>query len=113
MGFAARSELSVAALRDSLPQPVNTPELRFDCDEAAKFRIVERIKADLAAAGANVDATDGVRVRTADGWWLLRASNTQAVLVARAEAKNETGLGRVKAELFAALRKVGVSPPKL
>ena len=46
----------------------------------------------MAADGAKVDATDGARVSTEDGWWLLRASNTQDVLVARAEAKDDAGL---------------------
>jgi len=52
-----------------------------------------------------------VRVMTADGWWLLRASNTQAVLVARAEAADEAGLGRLKGQIAAELRAVGVTPP--
>jgi phosphomannomutase len=62
-------------------------------------------------AGIQVDAVDGVRVTTAEGWWLLRASNTQAVLVARAEANDEAGLEKVKAALRAALKSGGVTPP--
>ena len=100
-------------MRDSLPQMINTPELRFDCDDAAKFGIVEKVKAALAAKGANVDPVDGVRVTTADGWWLMRASNTQAVLVARAEAPDEQKLERVKAELLTALRAGGLDIPSL
>ena len=53
----------------------------------------------LEAAGAEVDRTDGARVNTADGWWLLRASNTQDVLVARAEAGDQAGLGRLLAQI--------------
>ena len=53
----------------------------------------------LAAAGADVDRTDGARVSTPDGWWLLRASNTQDVLVARAEARDEAGLQRLMAQV--------------
>jgi len=113
VGIAARSDRSVAQMRDGLPQMVNTPELRFDCDEATKFGIVERVRENLAKAGATVDATDGVRVKNADGWWLLRASNTQPVLVARCEARDEAGLDRLKAELTAALTAVGVAPPAL
>lgn len=113
VGIAARSDKSVAQMRDALPQMVNTPELRFDCDEATKFGIVERVRENLARAGATVDATDGVRVRNGDGWWLLRASNTQPVLVARCEARDEAGLTRLKAELTGALKAVGVAPPAL
>jgi phosphomannomutase len=56
---------------------------------------------------------DGVRVRSADGWWLLRASNTQAVLVARAESTTEDGLARLKKTLEAELAASGVGLPDL
>ena len=82
---------SLTALRSAMPAVVNTPELRFQVDEARKFAVVEEVLERLAAAGAEVDRTDGARVNTADGWWLLRASNTQDVLVARAEAKDQAG----------------------
>jgi phosphomannomutase len=55
-----------------------------------------------------VDATDGVRVNTPDGWWLLRASNTQDVLVARAEAKDEAGVERLIAQIDAELARSGI-----
>ena len=55
--------------------------------------------------------TDGVRVLTDDGWWLLRASNTQAVLVARAEAASEAGLERLKAALVRQLAASGLAAP--
>ncbi len=72
----------------------NTPELRFQVDEPRKFAAIEEVRTRLSGTGADVDATDGVRVSNADGWWLLRASNTQDVLVARAEAKaNEASPG--------------------
>jgi phosphomannomutase len=50
-------------------------------------------------------------VSTADGWWLLRASNTQAVLVARAEARDQAGRARLRRQLSARLRAAGVEPP--
>ena len=62
----------------------------------------------LIAVGAKVDATDGARVMTDDGWWLLRASNTQDVLVARAEAKDEDGMTRLMAQLDEQLALSGV-----
>ena len=107
----ARSGRSAAELRDALPQMVNTPELRFPCEEARKFAVIDEVAARLATAGAEVITVDGVRVNTADGWWLLRASNTQAVLVARAEARDAAGLGRLKAALADQLRRSGVAPP--
>ena len=112
LSLAAGSRESVAALRDQLPSFVNTPELRFPCSEARKFAVVDEVKARLAGTGAEVIAVDGVRVKTADGWWLLRASNTQDVLVARCEAKDEAGLARLKAQLIAALTPSGIEPPK-
>ena len=113
LGMAARSAIGVGALRDSLPQMLNTPELRFDCTETRKFVVVEEVRRRLEQAGANVDATDGVRVSTADGWWLLRASNTQAVLVARCEARTEAGLARLKSALVTELTASGITPPEL
>jgi phosphomannomutase len=99
LGIIARASESLAAMRAALPQVINTPELRFDCPEERKFAVVQEVKDRLAAAGAKVQAVDGVRVLTEDGWWLLRASNTQAVLVARCEASTEAGLERLKAQL--------------
>ena len=90
---------SLTALRSAMPKVVNTPELRFQVDEARKFRVVEEVLDRLAANGARVDRTDGARVSTGDGWWLLRASNTQDVLVARAEAMDEAGLERLVAQI--------------
>jgi phosphomannomutase len=99
---------SLTALRDAMPAMVNTPELRFQVDDARKFAVVEEVLARLAASGAQVDRTDGARVNTADGWWLLRASNTQDVLVARAEAKDRQGLDRLVAQIDAQLALSGV-----
>ena len=103
---------SLAQLRDALPVMFNTPELRFDCAEEKKFPVIEEIKARLKdATGITVRDIDGVRVETPDGWWLLRASNTQAVLVARCESASEDGLGRLKAIVADQLHKCGLEPP--
>ncbi|MGQ0677334.1 MAG: phosphoglucomutase/phosphomannomutase PgmG [Rhodospirillales bacterium] len=111
LSILARREQSLAQFRDSLPALVNTPELRFACSEERKFKLVDEVRDRLAAAKADVNGIDGVRVKTADGWWLLRASNTQAVLVARCEARDEAGLARLKASLRDELKKSGVEPP--
>ncbi|MEE8223446.1 MAG: phosphomannomutase, partial [Alphaproteobacteria bacterium] len=112
LSIIARSGMSLAEMRDELPQVVNTPELRFACDEARKFAVVEEVAQRLRADGAQMVDRDGVRVRTEDGWWLLRASNTQDVLVARCESSTEEGLERLKDDLAARLRESGIEPPR-
>jgi phosphomannomutase len=111
LGILAGGSDSLAAFRDRLPAVVNTPELRFPCDDTRKFHVIDEVRARLVRAGADMTDIDGVRVRTADGWWLLRASNTQDVLVARVEARDEKGLDRLKALLSAELRASAIAPP--
>ena len=108
LDIVARADRSLAEMRDALPQVVNTPEIRFDVAEDRKFAVVDEVKARLAATDANVDDTDGVRVLSEDGWWLLRASNTQAVLVVRCESENENGLSRLKAAVAGQLGLSGI-----
>jgi len=99
---------TLTEIMDAMPKSVATPEMRFPIDEVRKFAIVDEVRDRLSAAGAKVDATDGVRVSTSDGWWLLRASNTQDVLVARAEAKDQAGVERLVAQIDDQLAKSGV-----
>jgi len=94
---------------DAAPQPTSTPELRFPCSEERKFDVVREVQARLAAEGADVNTIDGARVSTPDGWWLLRASNTQDVLVARAEATSTEALERLVAQVNAQLEASGVA----
>ena len=96
---AAELGRSVTELRSAMPAMINTPEMRFQVDESRKFAAIDEVKTRLAASPAQVDGTDGVRVTTEDGWWLLRASNTQDVLVARAESDSEEGLARLMAQI--------------
>ncbi|MGI4731906.1 MAG: phosphoglucomutase/phosphomannomutase PgmG [Janthinobacterium lividum] len=100
---------SMTELRAAMPALVNTPDLRIDVDEARKRAVVDEVIARLAASGATVDRTDGARVATPDGWWLLRASNTQPMLTARAEARTHDGLDRLLADLDAQLAASGVT----
>ncbi|HYX45842.1 MAG TPA: phosphomannomutase/phosphoglucomutase [Sphingomicrobium sp.] len=104
----SRSGLSLTELMDAMPKTTATPEMRFQVDEARKFAIVDEVRERLSADRARVDSTDGVRVTTEDGWWLLRASNTQDVLVGRAEASDEAGLDRLVAQIDSQLAKSGV-----
>ena len=99
---------SLTEIVDEMPVSVATPEMRFQVDEARKFAIVDEVRDRLSGDGALVDATDGVRVSTGDGWWLLRASNTQDVLVARAESADQPGLDRLVAQIDEQLAQSGV-----
>jgi phosphomannomutase len=99
---------SLTDLKTAMPAVINTPEMRFPCSEERKFEVVKEVLARLKAAGAEVNDTDGARVNTPDGWWLLRASNTQDVLVARAEAQSDAALARLKGAIDAELAKSGV-----
>ena len=111
LDILGRGEATMAELKDRMPVAHNTPEVRFDCPEARKFAAIAEIKANLAAEGAEVNDIDGVRVRTPGGWWLARASNTQAVLVVRAESGTPEGLDRLKAEVRRQLGRVGLEAP--
>jgi len=104
----SQSGRSLTEIMDDMPVSVATPEMRFQVDEVRKFSIVDEVRDRLSGDGATVDATDGVRVKTGDGWWLLRASNTQDVLVARAEAADQAGLDRLVQQIDDQLAKSGV-----
>ncbi len=80
----------VSAILSDIPPMKSTPEIRVDCPDDIKFRIAEEAK--RAFAEYPVDTTDGARVRFPDGWGLVRASNTQPVLVLRFEAKTQESL---------------------
>ena len=104
----AQSGKSLTKIMGAMPKSLVTPELRFPVDESRKFAVIAEVKQRLTATGAKVDATDGARVMTDDGWWLLRASNTQDVLVARAEAKDEEGMKRLMQQVDDQLSQSGV-----
>lgn len=106
---AARLGQSIGDLRGAMPETIATPELRFAVDEVRKFAAVDEVKARLEAQGADMVAIDGVRVTTPDGWWLLRASHTQAVLVARAESESEAGLARLMQQIDTQLALSGLA----
>jgi phosphomannomutase len=88
-----------------LPKLYSTPELRFPCEEFRKFEVIKEVKENLKEnPELEVSDQDGVRVKTPDGWWLLRASNTQDVLVCRCESKTQEGLNRLKEMVIHYLR---------
>jgi len=113
ISILSSGQATLADFRKSLPEVYNTPELRFDCSEARKFVVVDEVSERLKATGADVLAVDGVRVRLGDGWWLLRASNTQNALVARCEAQSKAGLAAAKQALADQLTESGVALPKM
>ena len=105
---SARLGKSVTDLRSAMPDMINTPEMRFQVDESRKFAVIDEVKARLVDSTDEVNDTDGVRVTNDDGWWLLRASNTQDVLVARAESDSEAGLERLMAQIDGQLAASGL-----
>ena len=72
-----------------------TPEIRVDCPDEIKFKVVEKVKEELRKTYSIIDV-DGVRVQFGDGWGLVRASNTQPALVLRFEALTKSGFRRSK-----------------
>jgi phosphomannomutase / phosphoglucomutase len=90
-----------------VPRFVATPEIRVDCPDNVKFGIVDKAKEHFKAEHNTIDV-DGVRVLFPDGWGLLRASNTQPVLVMRFEARTEAQLAAIRDEMEGWLRAQGV-----
>lgn len=86
-----------AELLYDLPPAFSTPEIRVDCPDEIKFEVVANALKQLQAQGLNVNSIDGARVDFADGWGLVRASNTQAVLVYRFEAQTQSRLNEIRA----------------
>ena len=90
--------------QDTLPKLFNTPEIRVPCPDDVKFEVVKRAVERFRAKHEVVDV-DGARVKFPDGWGLVRASNTQPVLVVRAEGTTPAALDRIKTILMEALRR--------
>jgi phosphomannomutase/phosphoglucomutase len=104
--LAARKQQIKEALHD-VPNYISTPEIRIDVPEELKFGLVERAVAHFRALHDVIDV-DGVRVIFEDGWGLIRASNTQPVIVARYEASTPERLAAIRGEMEGWLREQGV-----
>ena len=100
--IVAKSEKPLSAQLAAIPKTVSTPEIRVDCPDELKFDLVRRVSDHFKRAGKTVDI-DGVRVIFPEGWGLLRASNTQPVLVMRFEASNNDLLQQYQAEVESVL----------
>jgi len=109
MAAGVRLGQSITELRSAMPQMASTPELRIPVAGGQAEGLVARVRDAVVADKGTVDETDGIRVTKADGWWLLRASNTEAKLSARAEGRDAAALGRVLADLDARLGAVGIA----
>lgn len=93
--IAQNTSSPVSSFLSDLTKTFNTPEIRIDCPDATKFQIVEEAKKNLAKK-FEINDIDGVRVETAKGWCLIRASNTQPVLVLRFEADTQAYLNEMQ-----------------
>jgi phosphomannomutase len=105
-----RGGAGLAAFRRALPRAVTTPELRIPCPEPRKSEVVAEVAARLRAKGLDLDPALGLRVDSADGWWLLRASGTEPKLTLRCEGRDAAALARVKAALAEELAAAGLHP---
>ena len=107
--IVAASGTSLAGMLAGVPKFVSTPELRVDVDESRKFQIVEDAIGHFRKTHEVIDV-DGARVLFGDGWGLIRASNTQPILVTRYEARTAQRLAAIRGEMETWLRAQGVSP---
>ena len=109
LNILSQTEGGFDALTGHLPKILNTPEIRLHVPATRKFDIPKEIAAELKKRDdVQVNTMDGVRVKTSDGWWLLRASNTESVLSLRVEAYSEDGLKRLKDDLSQNLKNCGI-----
>ena len=106
-----RREKGLVGFLDNLSEFYASPEIRIDCEDNIKFSIVERIQTEVAKNYKSSDllTIDGVRATSNKGWWLIRASNTQAALIARAEGKSAKNLDSLKDEISSYLKLVGIN----
>jgi phosphomannomutase/phosphoglucomutase len=107
--IVAASGKSIPELLSDVPKFVSTPEIRVDCPDEIKFEVVDRAVKHFRATHDVIDV-DGVRVLFGDGWGLIRASNTQPVLVTRYEALSQQRLDAIQREMEDWLRSQGVAP---
>jgi phosphomannomutase/phosphoglucomutase len=105
--IVAAAGRTVRELLADVPAYVATPEIRVDCADDRKFDIVARAVAHFRATHEVIDV-DGVRVLFGDGWGLIRASNTQPVIVTRFEARSDERLAAIRGEMEGWLRAQGV-----
>ncbi|MDR3607482.1 MAG: phosphomannomutase/phosphoglucomutase [Oligoflexia bacterium] len=107
--IASKATGPISSLLADLPKSVSTPEIRVDCQESLKFKLVEETKRRLSASGGKINDIDGVRIDFGDGWGLVRASNTQPALVLRFEASTEPLMNKVRDTVVNALEEAAIA----
>lgn len=110
--LVAGSGSTLEELVERIPDYPSTPELRIPCPEERKGEVVERFGDHYRGRRPLVDI-DGARVSFDGGWALVRASNTQPVVVVRIEARDREGLGRIRDEVAAVLEPEGLDVPEI
>ena len=103
----SRTDKSLNELVSEIPGYIATPEIRLSCSDESKFQVVDEAKKYFSARYKTIDI-DGVRILFPDGWGLVRASNTQPVIVARFEAKTEEKLQEIRDTVMKKLKELGV-----
>jgi phosphomannomutase len=107
LNILSREKKTIPELLEGLPAVYKTGEIRIPCDDAEKFQVMERITESLKDT-TGLLTIDGVRVETNNGWWLLRASNTESMLIVRAEALSKEGLEKLMGEVQGLLDQEGL-----
>ncbi len=107
--FLSKSTNSIAQIIASLPKAYGTTELKIEVAESEKFAIVEKLKQLLKKLNKTFNDLDGVRVKEEGGWWLLRASNTQSILIVRIEAQSLEKLSQISNALVGYCEAIGLS----
>ncbi len=113
INIVAESSQKLSDIRKSLPSAFSTPEVRVESTDETKFAIVEELKKQIGnSKDLQINDVDGIRATTSKGWWLIRASNTQPVLVARCEGDSAESLEELKKNLRDNLTNCGIKIPQ-
>jgi phosphomannomutase len=111
LAFLSRHAMPLSVWREKLPLRYATPEIRLPCPEDKKFQLIEKIRAYLQETNVDFQDLDGIRVEDADGWWVLRASQTQACVVMRCEGHTPEALDMRKSAIETLLKNNGLTFP--
>ncbi|HJD67595.1 MAG TPA: phosphomannomutase/phosphoglucomutase [Rickettsia endosymbiont of Bembidion lapponicum] len=109
LDLLTRSSKTLDEIIDELPKSYSTPEVKIFVSSELKLQIIEEIKEKLLKDKIEFNDIDGVRVNTEDGWWLLRSSNTESAIIARAESKSAEKLEELKTMINQLLSKYGLN----
>ncbi|ASX28531.1 phosphomannomutase [Rickettsia sp. MEAM1 (Bemisia tabaci)] len=109
LDLLTRSSKTLDEIIDELPKSYSTPEVKIFVSSELKLQIIEEIKEKLLKDKIEFNDIDGVRVNTEDGWWLLRSSNTESAIIARAESSNAEKLEELKTMINQLLSKYGLN----